>query len=141
MADLRRCRSGSLGEHRRGDADALRTPDARELPTTLERGLEIEPWSVLYFVSFVLDAAFIVLNVLIGVVLNSMEQARELEATRERQEAIAHGRLPDPGDDADLVERIKALRHALEELEHAFRAHPHHDGSQRASSVPGAARE
>ncbi len=39
--------------------------------------MDAHPWSWIYFVSFILIAAFIVLNVLIGIVLNSMEEARE----------------------------------------------------------------
>ncbi|MGH3142936.1 MAG: ion transporter, partial [Gaiellales bacterium] len=51
-------------------------------PIYMERGMEIHPWSWIYFVSFVMIAAFIVINVLIGIVLNSMEEARELERRR-----------------------------------------------------------
>ena len=51
-------------------------------PVYLEQGMAIHPWSWVYFVSFALVAAFIVLNVLIGVVLNSMEEARALERRR-----------------------------------------------------------
>ena len=83
-------------------------------PATLERGLEIEPWSVLYFVSFVLVAAFIVLNVLIGVVLHSMEEAREIERARERSAA---GEDDGAAAEAELAARIAALRTALDELE------------------------
>jgi voltage-gated sodium channel len=41
--------------------------------------MDIRPWSWISFVTFVLIAAFVVLNVLIGIVPNSMEEARELE--------------------------------------------------------------
>ena len=51
-------------------------------PTYMYEGMEVHPWSWLYFVSFILIAAFIVLNVLIGIVLNSMEEAREPSAAR-----------------------------------------------------------
>ena len=86
-------------------------------PATLERGREIEPWSVVYFVSFVLIAAFIVLNVLIGIVLHSMEEAREIE----RKEAA--GTATSAGEDgADLFARIEAMRAALDDLEIALRA-------------------
>jgi voltage-gated sodium channel len=57
-------------------------------PATLERGMEIEPLSIIYFVTFVLVAALIVLNVLIGVVLHSMEEARIIHA---REELRARG--------------------------------------------------
>ena len=48
-------------------------------PVYMDAAMEFEPWAWIYFVSFILVAAFIVLNVLIGVVLNSMEEAREID--------------------------------------------------------------
>ena len=57
-------------------------------------------------------AAFIVLNVLIGIVLNSMEEARELEWRRR----LGVGEdLPDAAL-APVAERIAILRAALTEL-------------------------
>ena len=56
--------------------------DTLDFPIYMERGMEIHPWWWIYFVSFVMIAAFIVINVLIGIVLNSMEEARELERRR-----------------------------------------------------------
>jgi voltage-gated sodium channel len=82
-------------------------------PVYMERGLEIEPWSWIYFVSFVLVAAFIVLNVLIGIVLNSMEEAREIERRRALGTTTE---LPDVHL-APVAERIQILRAALDELE------------------------
>ena len=79
--------------------------------------MEVHPWSWVYFVSFILIAAFVVINVLIGIVLNSMEEAREAErrkAVRERLGCAA--RLVDP-DASAVVERIGILRAALDELE------------------------
>jgi voltage-gated sodium channel len=91
-------------------------------PATLEEGMEIHRWSWVYFVSFALVAAFIVLNLLIGVVLHSMEEARELE--RERKRASER----DPALDAvaglglgTLPSRIATLRVALDELEAELR--------------------
>ena len=51
-------------------------------PQYMSDGMDVHPWSWIYFVTFVLIAAFMVLNVLIGIVLNSMEEARELERRR-----------------------------------------------------------
>jgi hypothetical protein len=64
-------------------------------------------WSWIFFVSFILVAAFVVINVFIAIVLNSMEEARELE------------RRPPIGADevAPVAERIAILRNALDELE------------------------
>ena len=83
------------------------------LPTTLEAGMEIEPLSIIYFVTFVLVAALIVLNVLIGVVLHSMEEARAIHT---REELLARGESATE-DQVDLEVRIAHMRHALDELE------------------------
>nr|MDQ3934251.1 ion transporter [Actinomycetota bacterium] len=89
-------------------------------PDKLERGMEIEPLSWIFFVSFALLAAFILLNVLIGVVLNSMEEARAIELDHER-EALKKLRAEPGGEeplqDVVLEERVVALKVALEELE------------------------
>jgi voltage-gated sodium channel len=80
-------------------------------PVYMEAGMEVHPWAWVYFVSFILVAAFIVLNVLIGIVLNSMEEARELERRR------ALGARDVPRHPAPVAERIAILRAALDELE------------------------
>jgi voltage-gated sodium channel len=51
-------------------------------PVYMDQAMDIEPWAWVYFVSFILVAGFIILNVLIGVVLNAMEEARELDTRR-----------------------------------------------------------
>jgi voltage-gated sodium channel len=89
-------------------------------PVYMDAAMDVHPWAWLYFVSFILVAAFIVLNVLIGIVLNSMEEARELErrqAIRDRYSARGTGAVIDPEAHAPVVERIALLRSALEELE------------------------
>ncbi len=87
-------------------------------PTLLEAGMDIEPWSWVFFVSFALLAAFILLNVLIGVVLNSLEEARSIEIEREREalKKLREGEGTELRDTA-LEERVVALKVALEELE------------------------
>ena len=84
-------------------------------PAYMERGMEIHQWAWVYFVSFILVAAFIVLNVLIGIVLNSMEEAREVERRRHLGlDGDGDGRTLAP---APVAERIAILRAALDELE------------------------
>jgi voltage-gated sodium channel len=88
-------------------------------PTYMDAAMDVEPWAWVYFVSFILIAAFIVLNVLIGIVLNSMEEAREFERRRAlREQYGATGPSPiDPEAHAHVAERIAILRRALEDLE------------------------
>jgi voltage-gated sodium channel len=86
-----------------------------DFPRYMEAGMEVHPWSWIYFVTFVLITVFIVINVLIGIVLNSMEEARELE----RRHRLSVDHEPPLRDiaPAPVVERITILRAALDELE------------------------
>ena len=88
-------------------------------PNYMYEGMDVHPASWIYFVSFILIAAFIVLNVLIGIVLNSMEEAREAE--RRKSVLDEHPERAGPTVDLDasapVVERIALLRSALDELE------------------------
>jgi voltage-gated sodium channel len=84
-----------------------------DFPRYLEEGMDVEPWSVVYFVSFILVAAFIVLNVLIGIVLNSMEEARHIHLEQELKEQG----LEPTEEEIDVVSRIRRLREAIDELE------------------------
>ncbi|MER5194129.1 ion transporter [Streptomyces sp. NPDC002755] len=82
-------------------------------------GLEISRWSLAYYASYVLIASFVLVNVLIGVVLTSLEEAKEME----REEPPAPpAPLASPGQQASveghpLLDRITVARHALDELE------------------------
>lgn len=78
----------------------------------LDRQMELTSWSWVYFVSFVLFATFIVLNVVIAVVVNSIDEAHTIEAERKRRERIKE----DP-EHAGLYNRIEALKQALDDLE------------------------
>ncbi|WP_128376367.1 ion transporter [Streptomyces cavernae] len=75
-------------------------------------GLEVSRWSLLYYASYVLLASFVLVNVLIGVVINSLDEARDME--REDPPA-AH-----PDDTVLLRERIAAARRALDDLERSL---------------------
>ncbi|MFJ4847162.1 MULTISPECIES: ion transporter [unclassified Streptomyces] len=89
------------------------------LGDAVRAGLEVSRWSILYFGSFVLLGSFVLVNLLVGVVINSLEEARELE----REAAAAAAGPPDPPpDERALRERIDALRRALDDLESGLAA-------------------
>ena len=105
------------------------------LPSVVERGMEVS--DVPYYVSFVLIAAFLVLNILIGVVINSLDEARELEWERmqsERREAAADGL--DEVDDRRVVllGHLHELRRAVEALERDLRTAERELASDRRRS-------
>ena len=78
-------------------------------PTYLQEARLVSPWATLYFVSYVLVAAFVIFNLLIGIIINSMENARE----RENQRIARQGAAPR----SDIATRIHAIREELALLE------------------------
>ena len=97
-------------------------------PDQLEIGRATSVWATMYFVSFALVAAFLLFNILIGIVINSMEEARTIEQARQQAaelEAALRAGLPfeaeaaDPDD--DVVRRIGELRDALDALESSLK--------------------
>jgi len=83
------------------------------LPDQLALGRELSDWTILYFVSYALVAAFLIFNILIGVVINSLEEARSIEHARERADALERGGPAGP----TVEERLLAVREALNDLE------------------------
>ena len=83
------------------------------LPDQLALGRELSDWTILYFVTYALVAAFLIFNILIGVVINSLEEARAIEHARERADALERGGPAGP----TLEERVLAVREALDDLE------------------------
>ena len=68
--------------------------------------MEVYPYSWIFFVSFVLFATFVIFNMLIGIILNSMDEARK---TIREEQARAH--IP------DLLDSVQAMRAALDDME------------------------
>ncbi|WP_369216147.1 ion transporter [Streptomyces flavofungini] len=89
------------------------------LGDAVRAGLEISRWSIVYYASYVLLASFVLVNVLIGVVITSLDEARDME-----RDAATHDPADpaEPGaDPADQVRaRIAAARRALDELEESL---------------------
>ncbi|MET8252295.1 ion transporter [Micromonospora sp. NPDC005197] len=93
------------------------------LPDLIEQGLAISPWTLLYYVSYVVITVNLLLNILIAVIVNSMEEARRLEMT----ERLAPGYdedgdgVPDEVDRIALTQRLDDLRAVIAELERELR--------------------
>lgn len=78
--------------------------------TTFALVFEAKPLeSVLFFLSFILLGTFVVLNLLLGIMIGSLEEVRQ-------EERIRQG-----GDTADIEARIRDLREALDAVEHSLR--------------------
>jgi voltage-gated sodium channel len=85
----------------------------------LAKEMEYSSWSWVYFVSFVLIGTFVVLNVVIAIIVNSMDEVRAMELERERTELVAAA-LSDGEADEVMRDRLAALRGAIDDLERAI---------------------
>jgi voltage-gated sodium channel len=84
------------------------------LPSYIEKGQQLSDWTLVFFVSYALIAAFLIFNLFIGIVINSMEEARAIELQRENG-----------SEEAFVEERLHSIRNALDDLEVELRARRH----------------
>lgn len=91
------------------------------LPDYLERGQDITGWAVPFYVSYVLTASFVVFNLFIGIVINSMEEARQEELARDSRK---------PGGD-DLQLRLERVQADLRQIAHELSVDRHPDPDER----------
>jgi voltage-gated sodium channel len=93
------------------------------LPTYIERGQDLSDWTLLFYVSYVLLASFLIFNLFIGIVINSMQEARAIELHRAERALLDEETANDEQSHAVVLEeRLRALRSAVEELEREVRA-------------------
>jgi voltage-gated sodium channel len=93
------------------------------LPTYIAKGQELSDWTLLFYVSYVLVASFLIFNLFIGIVINSMEEARAIELHRAERDLLdADARNDERAHAVVLDERLRSLREAVDELEREVRA-------------------
>lgn len=78
-------------------------------PIYLHQAQEVSPVAPIYFLSFVLIAAFIIVNLLIGVIISAMDQARSEEAQRARKSDSEKLQV--------LVTRVQEVHDLLDEMQ------------------------
>ena len=99
-------------------------------PNYLEEAVEISPWALPFYLSYIFIVVFTVLNVLIGIVLNAMDEAREENKERKRKmielDTIVHEVDDITADGKVTEEEIGRLREQLKIMETIL-----HDGQKR----------
>jgi voltage-gated sodium channel len=111
-------------------------------PALLEAGVEIHPWSWVFFISYVLIASFLVINILIAIIINSMEEVHEAERAAAEERRRADVRATVEAEGISARERIRQIRAELEELEAELEAEldgagaPANDRSVLAERAP-----
>ncbi|SCL37123.1 voltage-gated sodium channel [Micromonospora pallida] len=112
------------------------------LPDLIEQGMAVSRWTLLYYVSYVLITVNLLLNILIAVIVNSMEEARRLEMTERLApdyDEDGDG-VPDEVDRIALTQRLDDLRAVIVELERELRIdrdEPHSRPPRRHPDRPG----
>ncbi|NES13779.1 ion transporter [Micromonospora sp. PPF5-17] len=91
------------------------------LPELIEHGMALSPWTLVYYVSFVLITANLLVNILIAVIVNSMEEARRLEMTEGMAADEDGDGVPDDLDRIIISQRLDDLRALVAELERDLR--------------------
>jgi voltage-gated sodium channel len=99
-------------------------------PNYLEEAVAISSWALPFYLSYIFIVVFTVLNVLIGIVLNAMDEAREENKERKRKmielDTIVH-EVDDITADGKVTEdEIGRLREQLKIMETIL-----HDGQKR----------
>jgi len=88
------------------------------LPAYIATGQDLSDWTLLFYISYVLLASFLIFNLFIGIVINSMEEARAIELRRAERELLDDDEVNDERAHAVILdERLHALRQAVEALE------------------------
>jgi voltage-gated sodium channel len=93
------------------------------LPELIEQGLAVSTWTLVYYVSYILITVNLLVNILIAVIVNSMEEVRRLEMTEglaADYDADGDG-LPDELDRIAISQRLDDLRTVIAELERELR--------------------
>jgi voltage-gated sodium channel len=91
------------------------------LPDLIAKGLELSPWTLVYYVSYVLITVNLLVNILIAVIVNSMEEARRLGLTEHLATDDDGDGIPDEIDRIMISQRLDDLRTVIAELERELR--------------------
>jgi voltage-gated sodium channel len=87
-------------------------------PEIMGEVIDVHPWAWLFFVSYVLIASFLLINMVIAILINSLEEVKAMEAIEKHLDRRRTER--DEAEEADgkaAAERLALIREALDELE------------------------
>lgn len=85
-------------------------------PEVMEPALELSGWSWIFFVSFVMLSSFVLVNMVIAVVINSVEDARAVIAEEQRREGLQRA-LREEEQLTAIARHLEELRESVEGIE------------------------
>lgn len=74
--------------------------------------MEVYPWAWLFFVPFVVLSSFVILNIVVGIVVNSISEITAARNSEKRQKA---------GQEVDLEAELRAMQQHMDKLKDALR--------------------
>lgn len=110
FADARPAEYGSVGQAALTLFGLLTLDNVSEV---VRDSMEVTAWAVPYYVSYVFLAGFVLVNLLVGVVITSMEEARQIEGA---QTNFRSRRPETSADTAEILDRLEALQRSVAEL-------------------------
>jgi voltage-gated sodium channel len=97
-------------------------------PNLMGQVTDVHPSAWIFFVSYVLIASFLLINMVIAILINSLEEVRALELVDERLgRRRAQRELSAEVDGKAAAERLAAIRASLDELEEELHLDGHVD--------------
>ncbi|MDG4837086.1 ion transporter [Micromonospora sp. WMMD967] len=103
---------------------------------TLQAGREVTQWAVLYYVSYMVAACYLLTNLLVGVVLNALDEAHQ-----EERAAALRALRPEGGEghgEPSVHEQLAQLRTIITDLEHRLPKDADTPRDAPSSTVDGA---
>jgi voltage-gated sodium channel len=80
--------------------------------------IDAHPWAWIYFISYVLIASFLLINMVIAILINSLEEVKAMEAIEKHLDRRRSEReSTEEVDGQAAAERLALIREALDELE------------------------
>lgn len=110
------------------------------LPDYIAAGRDLSDWTLLFYLSYVLVASFLVFNLFIGIVIGSMEEARAQDREEKRIRERAAAAATDGREDDLIVaveDKIDELKTTLEDLRGELRVRLAQDLERDAVSRRG----
>ncbi len=106
-------------------------------PDIMGEVIDDHPWAWIYFISYVLTASFLLINMVIAILINSLEEVKAMEAIEEHLDRRRAER--DESGEANgraAAERLARIREALDELEEELHLDGHIDPPQKKREGP-----
>ena len=101
-------------------------------------GQEVTRWAWVFLISFVLIASFLLINILIAIIINAVEEARDAERAQEAEERLQAaeeaGTEFDPLQNA--LDRLAELKSSIGEVETEIAAFRIHEGGEEDEGGP-----